>query len=344
MLARRLIGAAALLAASMMPAGARDLSLMLRRPALVAPWQRVFVAPFTAATGIKAVPGVWSGGVAALTPQLKAPDNAWDLVMVNGEELAAGCAGGLFEKLDWTQIGGREHYLPIAVSDCGVGATLSNTVLAWDRDKLAGSPSWADFWDVTKFPGKRGLRKGVRGNLEIALMADGVPPSDVYKVLATTEGADRAFRKLDQLRPYIVWWETPENASRILGSGDVLMTSAPSAAIVQASRQAHRDFAIQWSDSLIDVLSWAIAKGSPELRDAMQFLYFSGTPAIGARLLTEAGEGGLAKGANDGVAPELAALSPTSAANLQRAVRLDIAFWQTNRAKLRQRFDAWLAH
>lgn len=344
MLARTLIGAAALLAASMMPAGARDLSLMVRRPALLAPWQSVFVAPFTGATTISADPGVWPGGAAPLTQRLKAPDNAWDLVMVDGEELAAGCAGGLFEKLDWTQIGGREHYLPIAVSDCGVGATMANTVLAWDRDKLAGTPTWADFWDVTKFPGKRGLHKGVRGNLEIALMADGVPPGDVYRVLGTGEGVDRAFRKLEQLRPYIVWWETPEDASRILGSGDVLMTSAPSAAIVQAARQAHRNFAIQWSESVVDVLSWAVAKASPDLREAMQFLYFSGTPAIEARLPTEAGEGGLAKGANDGLTPELAALSPTSVANLQSALRLDIAFWQANLAKLGQRFDSWLAH
>jgi putative spermidine/putrescine transport system substrate-binding protein len=342
MRAPTLIGAAALLAASILPAGARDLSVTLRRPSLLAPWQSVFIAPFTAATGIRVSPGVWSGGIPTLTQQVKAPDSPWGLVMVDSEELAAGCASGLLEKLDWTQIGGREHYLPIAVSDCGVGALLSNTVLAWDRDKLAGSPGWADFWDVTKFPGKRGLHKGVRGNLEIALMADGVAPGDVYKTLSSADGLDRAFRKLDQLRPYIVWWDTPEDASRILGSGDVLMTSAPSAAIVAAGPAAHRNFAIQWGDSLLDVLSWAVAKGSPDLHDAMQFLYFSGTPAIEARLAATAAEGGLAKGANDGLPPELAAVSPTTAANMQTALRLDTTFWQANLAKLRQRFDAWL--
>ncbi|MEO9191552.1 MAG: extracellular solute-binding protein, partial [Acetobacteraceae bacterium] len=235
----RALIAAALLVAAMMPADARDLSVMLRSPGLLAPWQSVFISPFSQATSIPVAPGVWSGGIAALTQQ-KAPDVSWDLVMVNAEELAAGCASGLFEKLDWTQIGGREHYLPIAVSDCGVGALLDDTVLAWDRDKYPGSPTWGDFWDVTKFPGKRGLRKGARGNLEIALMADGVAPADVYKVLSTPEGVDRAFRKLDQLRPFLVWWNTPEEASHILASGDVLMTSAPSAAIIATGRATHR--------------------------------------------------------------------------------------------------------
>jgi putative spermidine/putrescine transport system substrate-binding protein len=311
---------------------------------LLGPWQTVFVAPLTGTTGIKATAGVWPGGIEALTRQAKSSGNSWDLVMVDGEELAAGCAGGLFEKLDWSQIGGRDHYLPIAVSDCGVGATLSTLVLAWDRDKLAGSASWADFWDVTRFPGKRGLHKGVRGNLEIALMADGVAPGDVYKVLATSDGVDRAFRKLDQLRPYVVWWNTPEDSSRILASGDVLMTSAPGAAIGEATRATHRNFAVQWADSLMDVLSWTILKGSPEAREATQFLYFSGTPAIEARLPALAAGGGLAKGASDFVPPELAAMSPTSPANIQSALRLDVAFWQSNLAKLRQRFDTWLAH
>ena len=342
--ARALIGAAALLAASLVPAGARDLSLMLRQPGLLAAWQAVFIAPFTAATGIRVASGVWAGGVDTLAQQAKAPETGWDLVMMNGEELAAGCAGGLLEKLDWSQIGGREHYLPLAVSDCGVGASLASIVLAWDRDKLAGSATWADFWDVTRYPGKRGLHKGVQGNLEIALMADGVAPSDVYKVLGTSDGIDRAFRKLDQLRPYVVWWETQEDASRILASGDVLMSSAPSAAVGDAARAARRNFAIQWTESLMDVLSWGILKGSPQIREAMQFLYFSGTPAVQARLSVVADEGGLAKGASDFVPPERAALSPTSPANLQGALRLDLAFWQANLGKLRQRFEAWLAH
>lgn len=340
---RALIGAAILLAASFAPGWTRELSVMLRDPNLLAPWKSVFIAPFTTATDIGVSPGAWTGGIAALTQQAKIPENSWDLVMVSADELAAGCAAGLFEKLDWSQIGGREHYLPIAVSDCGVGALLEDTVLAWDRDKFPGNPSWADFWDVTKFPGKRGLHKGVRGNLEIALMADGVAPGDVYKTLATAEGVDRAFRKLDQLRPFLVWWDTPEDASRILASGDVLMTSAPSSAIVTTGRTAHRNFAIQWTDSLYDVLSWAVLKGSPALREATQFLYFSGTPAIEAKLPAEAAEGGLAKGANDGIPADLATVSPSNPANLQGALRLDTGFWQANLAKLRQRFDAWLA-
>jgi putative spermidine/putrescine transport system substrate-binding protein len=341
--ARSLVAAAATLALSCGPAPARDLTLVARPPTQDATRQ-VFVRPFTEATAIAVQTESWEGGIEALRTQAKTPDNAWDLVMVDSDELATGCSEGLFEKLDWSAIGGKDHYLPQAVSDCGVGAGVASMVLVWDRDKFPAVPGWGEFWDVAKYPGKRGLRSGVRGSLEFALFADGVSPADVYKVLATSEGVDRAFRRLDQLKPYIVWWNDDAEAARILASGDVLMTSASASAIVLANRASRRNVGVQWAASLYEVQSWAVLKGSPNLRAATQYLYFAGTPAIEARLVGLFGEGGLAKGANDGLPAELAPFSPTTPANLSAAVRVDAGFWHDNLAKLRQKFDTWLAH
>jgi putative spermidine/putrescine transport system substrate-binding protein len=340
--ARSLVTAAAILAMSFATASARDLAIVALTPSQAA-IKQVFAQPFTEATAIPTTVTNWDGGIDALRTQAKVPDNTWDLVMVDPEDLATGCTENLFEKLDWFAIGGKDHYLPQAVSDCGVGANVASLVLAWDRDKFPGAPTWADFWDVAKYPGKRGLHKGVRGNLEFALIADGVAPADVYKVLATSDGVDRAFRKLDQLKPYIVWWDNPAEAARILASGDVLMTSAFAPAIAQTNRTAHRNFGIQWTASLYEVQSWAIMKGSPNLRQATQFLYFAATPAIEARLVSLFGDGGLAKGASDGLSSDLLQMSPTAPANLGVAVRVDTGFWHDNLAKLRQRFDTWLA-
>jgi putative spermidine/putrescine transport system substrate-binding protein len=342
--ARSLVAAAAILALTFGSAAARDLTVVARGTTALKATKDVFARPFTSATTLGVQDESWEGGIDALRTQAKAPENAWDLVMVDGDELITGCSEGLFEKLDWPAIGGKDHYLSQAVSDCGVGAGVANLVLAWDRDKFPGTPGWSDFWDVAKYPGKRGLYRGVRGNLEFALIADGVSPGDVYKVLATAEGVDRAFRRLDQLKPYIVWWQDGAEAARILASGDVLMTSGPSPAIATVNRTAHRNFGMQYSASLYEVQSWAILKGSPNLRQATQFLYFAGTPAIEARLVGLFGEGGLAKGANDGLPAELALISPTSPTNLNAAVRMDPGFWHDNLAKLRQRFETWLTH
>ncbi len=341
--ARTLLAAVALLAASISCAAARDLTIVSRGADSVEPLRNVVVQAFVGATDIPVRQESWDGGIAALEAHLKAPDNAWDVVELRGDELAAACADGLLEKLDFSAIGGKDHYLPEGVSDCGVGAAASNIVLAWDRDKFPATPTWADFWDIAKYPGKRGLFKGPRGNLEIALIADGAAPADVYKVLATADGVDRAFRKLDQLKPYLVWWPTGAEAEHILSSGDVLMTSAPSDRIALAARNGPRNFGMQWSASLGEVKSWAIVKGSPNLRQAIQFLYFAGTAAIEGRLFAVAGLGGVAKAANDLLPPDQVAASPTSPANLGAAIRFDDGFWRDNQAKLGQRFDAWLA-
>jgi len=342
--ARTLLAAAAAFAASTIGVAAHDLIVVSRGDGMQSAIQESIVQPFVAATEIVVQQETWEGGVDALRAHAKSADNTWDMVLADADELSTGCGEGLLEKLDWSAIGGKDHYLPLATSDCGVGALIANLVLAWDRDKFPPTPNWADFWDVAKYPGKRGLRSGVRGNLEIALLADGVAPADIYKTLASNDGVDRAFRKLDQLKPYIVWWQTEADAARILGSGDVLMTSAPSAKIAAANWTEHRNFAVQWTASLYEVLSWAVLKGSGNLRQAQNLLYFAGTPAIEARMLRLSGNAGLAKGANDGLAPEITGFSASNAANLGAALRMDVGFWRDNVAKLRQRFEAWVGH
>jgi len=246
MLPRVLLATAAVLAA--WPVHTYALTIVTRGEVAQAAIADAYVRPFTAATEIPVHQDSWDGNMETL--RAKATESGWDLVEVNLEELASGCADGLFEKLDWAAIGGKDHYASMAVSDCGVGATLHDVVLAWDRDKFQATPTWADFWDVAKIPGKRGLAKNVRGALEFALMADGVAPGDVYKTLASSDGVDRAFRKLDQLKPYIVWWQTSAEAAKILGSGDVLMTTTPSSAIALANRVDKRNFGVQFAASM----------------------------------------------------------------------------------------------
>ncbi|HEY0424244.1 MAG TPA: extracellular solute-binding protein [Rhodopila sp.] len=346
---RTFLAAVALLAASAQAthsafAGPNDLTIVVRDESFLRALSSAYVQPFTAITGTRVQQEVWEGGIETLRTQAKLPDNSWDLVLVDADELSAGCGEGLFEKLDWSAIGAKEHYVAQAASDCGVGAIFATTVLAWDKDKLPVAPSWSDFWDVAKYPGKRGLRKGVRGNLEFALMADGVAPADVYKTLSSSEGIDRAFRKLDQLKPYIVWWSAEADAAHILALGDVLMTSAPSGQVATMAEHDHKRLGLQFTASLFELQSWAIIKSSPSARMAQQFLYFTGMPAVELRLLQQSGDGGLAKGLNEGISPELAAVSPSNPANLAAGLKLDAGFWRDNLPKLRQRFEAWQSH
>jgi putative spermidine/putrescine transport system substrate-binding protein len=336
---RLLLAAALCVLTGVNPAFARDLAVATRADVAAAQHDAYF-APFSLATGIKLHAIDWDGSRAAL----QANAALWDLVLVDGMELVTGCASGAFAKLDWPGIGGKDHYQPQAVTDCGVGAFTRHFVMAWDRDKFQGAPSWTDFWDVAKFPGKRALQRGPRMNLEIALIADGVAPTDVYRTLRTDDGVDRAFRKLEQIKPYLVWWRSPAQAPKLLASGDVLLSTVPSDRIAAIDSGTTRHFGNQQTGGLYEVESWAMLKGSPNAAEAAKLLTSMGDPAAQNRFTAATGLGGLAKGVTDGMPPDQFAASPSNPALLTSALQIDEQFWHDNADRLDERFDAWLAH
>lgn len=202
----------------------------------------------------------WDGSLATLREAAQARTAPWLAVMVDNTTLYAACRDGVVQTLPTPSASTASH--GAANSPCGIPAGEESIVLAWDRGRLGeAAPDWGDFWDIARHPGKRALRLDPRGTLEIALMADGVAPRDVYSVLSSPAGVDRAFRKLDQLRPYLVWWRTAEEASRIMNSGAALMLSTPFDRLADLGPKV--SFSAQWRQSLRQKLSWAIPRNVP---------------------------------------------------------------------------------
>ena len=121
-----------------------------------------------------------------------------------------------------------------------------STVYAYDKTKFPDNPpkTMADFFDTKTFPGKRGLRKIPKANLEMALMADGVAPADVYEMLKTDEGVDRAFKKLASIKDDIIWWEAGAQPPQLLADGEVAMTTAYNGRIFNAIAAEGKPFEI----------------------------------------------------------------------------------------------------
>ena len=299
-------------------------------------FRKILVRPYADATGTELGEPAWDGSLDAL--RQIATDKKADLALVDGPTLAAGCKAQIFDKPDWTALR-RDRFLPQAANECGVGAFISATILAWDTQKLQSTPNWGDFWDVAKHPGRRGLQKTARKNLEIALMADGVSPGDVYRTLRGAGGVDRAFRKLDQLKPYIEWWDQPGQPAQFLASGKVLLTSAPAAPWPAGG---HLRVGVQWTASLNESQFWAILHDPAHPRAALAEMDIA-TDA--GRQALFAGATGLGPSTFAGVALLPAPLRPQSPAlpaNLQAGLPVDEGFWLENGEKLEARFAAWL--
>jgi len=305
--------------------------------------KKAFYEPFEKATGIKMVPVEYNGEQAKIKAMVDTKNVSWDIVEVESPDVARGCDEGLFERLDWAKIGPKSDFIPAAVTECGAGIFVWSTVMAYDGDKLKTAPqNWADFWDVKKFPGKRGLRKGARYNLEFALMADGVKPADVYKVLASKEGAERAFKKLTELKPSIQWWEAGAQPPQFLIAGDVVMSSAYNGRIDAANREG-RSLKISWTGGIYDLDYWVVPKGTPNKAKAMEFITFASTPKAQADYAKNIAYGPTNKKALTMLDAKVLADLPTAPANAKDALQFNIKFWADQGEQLEKRFASWAA-
>ncbi len=258
-------------------AQARDFTVASWGGALQEAQRQVYFAPFSKLTNIHVQEDVYDGGWGKFKAMIDTKQYVWDVVNVESGEMQRGCEEGAFLKIDWSKIpGGKSAFIPAAAADCGIGAYTWAFVVAYDSDAMKGKEapkSLADFFDMKKWPGKRGMRKGPRFNLELALLADGVPAASVYRILNTKEGVDRAFRKLDEIKSSIVWWGAPAQAPDLLASGSVVMTIAPNGRIAAANK-AGKHFKMIFKPGLMGVDFWIALKDSPNIAAAKKFLEF----------------------------------------------------------------------
>lgn len=299
-----------------------------------------FYEPFKQATGDAVVYRAYNGDLAKLRQQLEQSHVSWDVVEVEAPELMRGCAEGLFERLEPGLAGSPDDFVPGALQPCGVGIFVWSMALAYDPQRLAQAPQgWADFWDVRRLPGKRGLREGARYNLEFALMADGVAARDVYRVLGSAEGVERAFRKLDELKPHIRWWKTGEEPIRALRDGSVAMSAAYNGRVSAA--RAEQPLALVWGGSIYDFDYWALPRGVWKGELARRFVAFASQPQQQKALAERIAYGPTNRQALALLSPQVAGELPTAAQNIAGAVGMDAEFWSRHGPALEQRFAVW---
>ena len=314
--------------------------------------------PWMAKGGKKINSEDYNGGLAEVKAQVESGKVVWDLVDVEMSDAVRGCDEGLLEEIDLTMLpagddgtAAKDDFLPGTLTDCAVGQIVWSTIYAYDKTKFPSNPpkTMADFFNTKKFPGKRGLRKGPKPNLEMALMADGVAPSDVYKLLATKAGVDRAFAKLDTVKDDAIWWEAGAQPPQMLADGEVALTTAYNGRIFGAQNEEKKPFVIVWDGQIWDLDLWVIPKGAPNKADALEFIAFSTDTKRNADQAAYIPYGPVRKSAvplvgnhaETGI--DMKPHMPTAPGNKKNALQNDFAFWADHQDELNERFSAWLA-
>ena len=306
--------------------------------------RKAFFEPFIAA-GNKITEAEYNGEIAKIRAMVEAGAVSWDVVDVDTQTALAGCAEGTFETIDWAKLGlDRSKFIGGDVTDCAVPNILYSTVAAYDTSKTAAPASLFEaLFDTTKFPGKRALQKSPFVNMEWALMADGVAPADVYKVLGTDEGVERALKKLDTIKKDVVWWESGAQGPQLLADGQVVFATSWNGRFYNAIKTDKKPFQIIWDYQAPDWDWWAIPKGTPKLDGAYRFIAFASGAGPQAEQTKYIAYGPANADAIPNVDPKTLPNLPTAPDNLKTAWNLDSQFWADHGDELKERFNAWLA-
>jgi putative spermidine/putrescine transport system substrate-binding protein len=303
----------------------------------------VFYRPFTQATGIEVV-GVQANAepVAQIKSMVDTKSYTWDMAKISWPAILLLTTGskpylekhGLESEPVIKTI--PEQYM----SPYGVGTNVYTTVLAYRSDAFKGRQapaSWADFWNVKGFAGRRGIRKHPFDTIEQALMADGVPTGQVYPC-----NVDRAFATLERIKPEVaVWWTSGAQVEQLLGSGEVDMIPTWISR-AQAAQANGAPVEIVWDQGIWGGDNWSILAGTPNADACREFIKFSSDPKRQAAL-TEYFPAGLTQpAAFDLIKPEIARNCPTYPDNIKKGLKIDAKFWFDNQASVIERFNGWV--
>lgn len=205
---------------------------------------------------------------------------AGDVVDLELPVAIAACQAGLLEPIDAATLpAGADSTAAIAdfyrgmTGRCYVASAIYGQMIVCAAPCETGK-GLAGLFAAAAEGRKLGLQRGAKINLELALLADGVPPGDVYPLLSTEAGVARAFAKLASIKPNIVWWTSSAQPLALLKSGAVAAATALTAD-VQASGGTVTPFATQFYEA--DVL--AMPKGGAKTQMALDYLQYATSSA-----------------------------------------------------------------
>ncbi len=319
---------------------------------------RGYIEPFMGETGIEVRLEDYNGGLAQVRAQVESGNVYWDVVDLEIADAVSGCDEGLLERID---VGALlpapdgtlavDDFLPDTLLDCSVGTLLYSTVYAYNEERTPGEKpaTLEDFFDLERFPGRRGMRRTPLVNLEFALMADGVPIEEVYEAIDTPEGLDRAFRKLSSIKDQVVWWEAGAQPPQMLADGEVAMTTAYNGRIFNAQVIEAQPLVIVWDGQVLDTGQLGIVAGTRNLDAALEFVRFatsarSMAAVSGYIAYSPARQSGLALvGTHIDTGIDMNPHMPTYPGNTTRVLQSDWLWWSDHMDEMNERFSAWLA-
>ncbi|MHA6326283.1 extracellular solute-binding protein [Roseivivax sp. CAU 1753] len=321
--------------------------------------QQAYVEPYQAMN--EGVSISWDESSAEAVAKLRAMNEAgnvtWDLVDVVAADAIRLCDEGLAMEIDHDDVlaaapdgtDASDDFGDLIVSDCYIPQIVYSTTFGYRTDMVPDGvepPSKiCDVFDLEKYPGKRALEKRPINNVEWALLCDGVAKEDVYDVLETDEGQDRALAKLDTIKDQVIWWSAGADTPQLLADGEIFMGSTYNGRLFSVIEEQDQPVGMMWDAQVFDLDGWIVPADLPDDRLArvMDFLKFATDTQ---RLADQAKyiSYGPARASSAPLVPDdMKPHMPTDPANAANTFLYNYEFWADYRDDIDAKFQSWLA-
>jgi putative spermidine/putrescine transport system substrate-binding protein len=260
----------------------------------------------------------------------------WDVTEIGGQDAIRATKMNLVEKID-DKIVDRSKYPEKVRTPYVFASSVYTTIIGYRNDvfKNGSQPkSWADWWDVKKFPGARSMRDHPVDNLEFALIADGVPMDKLYPL-----DVDRAFKKLDQIKPHVgVWWATGQQPAQLLLDKEVVLATGWNGRFYDLIKKG-APIEIEWNQGALKQGSFVIPRGAKNPYWGQKMLAEMSVPQQQAVYATELGYPGLNLESLNFVDAKVKPYLPTQ--YIDKQFWIDDSWWADNGNKMLELWNAW---
>ena len=324
---------------------------------------KAYHEPYMKKTGIKVINDESSAeAVAKLRAMDEAGNITWDLVDVVASDAIRLCDEGLAQEIDHDKVLAKapdgspasKDFGDLIVSQCFIPQIVYSTAFGYRTDLVGGKAptSVCAIFDTKTWPGKRSLEKRPINNMEWALLCDGVAKKDVYDVLATPEGQEKALAKLNTIKDDVIWWSAGADTPQLLADGEIVMGSTYNGRLFSVIEEQKQPVAMLWDAQVFDLDGWIVPAGlSPErkarvmdylkfatdtqrLADQAKYISYGPARKSSAPLVGNHAELGIA------MAPHM----PTDPDNAKNTFLYNYEFWADYRDDIDAKFQAWLAN
>lgn len=278
--------------------------------------------------------------VSQVKTQVESKSVKWDLISLNPAIATQNC-GTLYEPLDFSGIDSKD-LVDGTIGKCYLGNFINSTPFAYRTDAFPdpskAPKTIADFFDIKKFPNKRGMANSIQnGILEYALLGDGVASKDLYPL-----DVDRALKKLSTIRSVTTIAPNLAALEQVVVTKQVdmfLLTSSRLVPVMDGGLNA----TIVWDKTMGSLNGFAVPKGSSKVKAAQQFMATMLKPDVMAGLCEILGTVPTNKQAKPNLTPTAQKVQIYGPANTGETVFQNVEWWSHNIDGATAKLNKWVA-